>query len=216
MNDLAKGFRILVEQYKDVGGRFLKATALELFLATNHDEIVAELANALKQLNPAAVPDMVRNNLALPIPSSFFTRCIGFVDYLEKLDMRYFFEDFLAPANPLIAAALMDMEDEGAKYLLHLKEFFVDSVKEQAALRVLETEPEPLVEETVETEPVEETEETPPAPMLHFKVAEATTEKKEEKIKLKHLTCEACGHKWNVPEAEVASVKECPKCRAPA
>ena len=217
MNDMVSGFKILVEQYKDVGGKFLKATAVELFLEMYKKDIVEGLGKTLRMLNPTEVPRMVRENEAFPVPAKYFTKCAGFVDIIEKFPVDRFFEEFLAPASPLVAAAIIDMGDEGADYIVKFKRFFVDSVKAEAVLQAPETEPEPE-----ETEPViEETEERPLAagPALRFKVAEATTAEKiveTKPPKMKKLTCDGCGHKWTVPEEEVAAVKECPKCQAPA
>jgi len=219
MSDMVTGFKILAEQYKDVGGKFLKATALELFLEMYKKDIIEELGNALRMLNPAEVPRMVREGIAFPIPDSFFAKCASFEEYVEKFPVERFFEEFLAPASPLVVAAIIDMGDEGAEYMVNLKQFFVDSIKAQAELRKQAAESEPAVEETAKTEPaVEETEEIPPvAPRFRVKVAEAApAERTKKPVKLKQLTCEECSHKWTVPEDEVASVKECPECRAPA
>ena len=215
MSDLVKGFKILSQQYKGPIGRLLKATAVELFLEQYKADIISRLGGYLHQLNPVAVPDMVRQNVALPVPESLFEQCIGFEDFIENFPVDRFFEEFLAPANPLIAAAIIDMEDDGADYLIKFKQFFVDSVKAKVAQRqveevIEETPPEPASEATQE---VKEEKPAPSAPLRvapHVKIAEAAA-----KV-MKRLTCDKCHESWDVPEDKVASIKECPFCHSPA
>jgi hypothetical protein len=159
---ILEGFQKLASSYKSTGGRFLKNMAIELFIETYHGEIVERLAMALSMVKPEDVPAYVRGEVAFPIPPAFFETVHGFEDYLESFEIERFME-FIAEANPLITAALMDMEQEGYDYLVRFKKYIVDSVRE--AMPAVEEEqaeqeekeapaPQPAEEEVEEAAPI--------------------------------------------------------------
>lgn len=215
MSDLITGFKILANQYRDVGGKFLKSMAIELFLETYKGELVERLANSLRLLNPAELPRMVRENVAFPIDESFFVQCVGFEEYIEKFPIERFFEEFLVPANPLISAAIIDMGDDGADYLVKFKKFFLDSVKAESAKRKVE---ESIEEKPPETTPetTQEVEEVNPIPQTQLRMAPRVKVAEATPKKMKRLTCSSCNQSWDVPEDQLEKIKECPFCHEPA
>lgn len=221
MSELIDGFKILANQYKHVGGKFLKGTALELFLEYYHDDLIESFKRALNTIPPEMVPELIKGGAALPIPIEFFQSLKGFEEHLETIEPGRIFE-WIAEASPLHASAIMDLGKEGANYMVKLKQFIMDSV------RAVEEPAE--VQETIEVEKpeptAEQTEEPPPPPArFRTKVIEPpppkpTKSKKEaaeeEPPKTKKLTCEKCNHSWEVTEEEALLVTECPNCREPA
>ncbi len=165
----------------------LKGTAIELTIDFYHNEIIAHFHNALKYVDPADVPEFVRGNKALPLPDSFLSDLKGLEDYLEKIDPARIF-GWIVEANPEVARAIMDMEDEGATYIVNFKSFIIDSLKASR----------PEQEEAIE--------------------GKAATEAAEEipGSSMKRLTCDECGESWVAPEEEASATTKCPFCEAPA
>lgn len=215
MKDLKKGFLNLGNTYKTAGGKFLKNMAVELFIETHHAELVNSFAESLSFIEPADVSKYVKGKEALPIPETLFTGLVGFEDWLEEFEPARLFE-WIAEATPLIAAAIMDMGEEGSDYIVSLKAFIVDSVKakaSQAAEEIAEkvTEPPPALDD--------EEEETPPPPRFRATiVGEDTPPKPPKKVKKakKKLTCDSCHETWEATEEEAAATTVCPHCGADA
>jgi hypothetical protein len=225
MSDLVEGFKILTGQYKHVGGKFLKGTALELFLEYYHDDLIESFTKALNTIPPEMVPELIKGGAALPIPIEFFQNLKGFEEYLETIEPGKIFE-WIAEASPLHASAVMDLGKEGAGYMVKLKQFIMDSVR--AAEELAE------VQETTEVEkqePAAEAEEpTPPPARLRTKVVESEPPPppkvpkvpKAPKVaetpapEMKTLTCDKCKESWEVTEEEALLVTECPFCHEPA
>ena len=209
MKDLKKGFLNLGNTYKTAGGKFLKNMAVELFIETHHAELVNSFAESLSFIEPADVSKYIKGKEALPIPETLFTGLVGFEDWLEEFEPARLFE-WIAEATPLIAAAIMDMGEEGSDYIVSLKAFIVDSVKAKASQSA---------EEVVEPPPALEEEETPaPAQFRATIVGEDTPPTPPKKVKKpkKKLTCDSCHQTWEATEEEAAATTVCPHCGAPA
>lgn len=219
MSDLLTGFKVLAERYKSSGGRFVKNTLIEMFIDNFHEEIIFRLKEVLDKVSPEDVGRYVHNNEALPIPPDTFDFLKGFEDYLETFDEGRLFE-YIAEANPLIAAAFMDMGDEGAEYFVKLKKFFIDSVKAAKGIEEI-AESQPAAEETAA---VEEKTEEPSPPMFRTKVASSEPPKTPAKIVKKasrtkgrqKVSCSKCGWSQVMTPEEADKVTECPQCHEPA
>ena len=235
--DIISGLTSLAKTYKTIGGKFLKGTAVELFIDTYHDEIVRMLAEGLALIPPENIPKIIHDKLALPIPPAFFEYLKGFEDYLDGFDPGRLFE-LISEANPLIAAAIIDQGEEGANYMVRFKAFVLDSVRD-----IKEAEPEPEVaEEKTKSEvrvkqaphvSVDEEEsggQLYQVPHLRATVAsednstppEGKTETQKPKLPerpaegMARLHCDQCDESWDVPQGDLSSVTECPFCHAPS
>ncbi len=138
----ADGFEKLVAKTKSAGGRFLKGWVIESYLELNHDELVRKIAEALSHIKPEDVPNYVHGKKALPIPQEVFRNLKGFEDYMQKVNPKRLFE-WIADASPPVAAALMDMGDEGVEYIIWCKQSIIDSVKTVPDSKQEPTEKEP-------------------------------------------------------------------------
>jgi len=225
MSDLFEGFKSLASQYKHVGGKFLKGTALELFLEYYHDDLIKNFEIALATIPPEVVPELVKGGAALPIPIEFFKNLKGFEEYLETIEPGRLFE-WIAEASPLHASAIMDLGDEGAEYMVKLKQFIMDSIKAVEEVAEVQETSEVEKQEPAAEEAEEKT--TPPPARFRSKVVEPTpppvpkTPKAPKQVvetpvpKMKKLTCEKCNESWEVTEEEALLVTECPFCHEPA
>ncbi len=222
MSDFITGFSKLASTYKSIGGKFLKATAIELFFDTYHDEIVKKLAEGLAHIPPGDVAKIIHDKMALPIPPHFFQYLKGFEDYVEGFDPGRLFE-LISEANPMIAAAIIDQGEEGANYMVNFRDFVLDSVRD---IELPEEEPP----EAKKTRPSGETEEEEGPPHIQHMRATiisndeppAAETKPARKLPKKppegmvRLRCDKCGEGWDVPVDDVSSVKECPFCHEPS
>ena len=147
---------------------------------------------------------MVKGKIALPIPPTFFEFLQGFEDFLDNFEPERLFQ-WIAEANPLIAAAIMDQGKDGADYMVRFKQFVIDSVK------ALEPQEEPLEEPATDEatpEPAGKTEES--------SVTKQPPAKPQVKPGHKLLTCDKCKEPFTVTDEEAKNIKECPLCGEPA
>lgn len=115
---------------KGVGGKFLRNMAINMFLEQQHGVIISGLAMGLATIDPTEVHEYIYQGKALPIPEDFYPPLFGFEDFLESFEETTLFE-WIREANPLIAAAIMDCGTDGVNYIIKLKRFIIDTVKER-------------------------------------------------------------------------------------
>lgn len=206
-----------LKHLSSIGGKFLKTTAIEMYLDTYHADVIANLSMILKGVTPEDVKQYVEGGMALPIPEVYFKYLKGFEDYIEKFDPSRLFE-YIHEANPMVAAAIMDMGDAGVNYIVNFKKFVLDSVKNA----VPDEPPEDKATETPEDiSPANQSEETPEEPVrrmtrIPFKIAGEDKPLDIAPPRMKRVTCDECGESWEIPEKDIPKLTECPFCHASA
>lgn len=205
-DNLLEGLRILAGKYKNVGARMAKGIMVEYFIDINHDEIVARLKAVLMFVRPKDVKRYIEEKEALPIPPAVFKYLAGFEDWIKGLEPERLFA-FIQEASPEIAAAIMEMGDAGAEYMVQFKQFILDNVK---ALSGKEDIPD-TVEEIIQ-------ERAPKQEPLKAKFAGDTKDipSQPRTPEKKLVTCEECKESWEATPEEVLALTECPFCHAPA
>lgn len=115
-----------------MNGDKLKAGAKELFIDTYleffPDEVVAKLQKFLAPLTPEDLRQCVADSKAPPLPAEAVEELKGYEDYLERLKPEELFE-WLGKARLDLADTLASLGDQGAEYVVKLKSFIVDSIR---------------------------------------------------------------------------------------
>ncbi|HUV56719.1 MAG TPA: hypothetical protein VMV84_05735 [Dehalococcoidales bacterium] len=178
----------LLEALKSVGGKVGKGLAIELFLEYYEKDMISQLKDMLDQSGIIAedIPEIVRENKALPIPQVAFQNMKGLEDYLVTLNPARIFE-WLTKARPDLGLALASLDDAGAEYVVRFKSFFIDSIR---------------------AAPLKEV--PPPTPDSSEEVPEKTVATQLR------VTCSECGEAFMTTRQEIDSLKQCPNCGAPA
>ncbi len=160
---------------KEAGGEFAFYWALEIM----KPDIVKGFREWLNKYNLEDFFAMIKKGEMPPVTSDMFARVTDKTKYLRKITPLELCE-FLAEASPPIMDLIQNMGQDGANYIIKLREYLLDCC------------------ENPENAPV---------------IAEGGAEKPPEMAK---ITCDSCKKSWMVKKEEVASVKACIFCHAPA
>lgn len=116
-------------------GGGLKSTGKELlidfYLEFSQDEFIAKLKMILAPLTPDILRQLVTDGKAPSIHEAVVESLRGYEDYLGRLPPEELFE-WLNKARPDLAETLMSLGESGAKYMVMLKFFIIDSIKAPA------------------------------------------------------------------------------------
>lgn len=124
----------IFEGLKVLGKKLLEGAAIETFIEYYYDQIILVIREILKDIKPEDIPTIVREKIALPIPPEIITSLKGLEGYLETMDEKRL-GSWINDANPEIADALMALGDEGAEYVVRLKGFIIDSIKDTSPVQ---------------------------------------------------------------------------------
>lgn len=113
-------------------GDELKAAGKQLFIDTYLEfyrgEVIANVKRAVAPFSPDDIREFVAEGKAPPLPPPAIKALSGYEDYLEALKPEELFE-WLAEARPDLAETLMSLGDQGAEYIVRLRQFLVDSIR---------------------------------------------------------------------------------------
>jgi len=109
---------------KQGGGRLL----FEYFLELYRDDIIAGFKKYLERYTPEDIVKMV-NETRFPSMTGFnLTEAGGYLEYIEKITPKRFFEA-LAEARVDLAQAILDQGDKGVEYIVGMREHIVELIK---------------------------------------------------------------------------------------
>ncbi|MCK5235866.1 MAG: hypothetical protein KAR06_02680 [Deltaproteobacteria bacterium] len=202
MTDLIAAF----QKTKAFGGKLGKRVLIELYIDTYKEELIAKLRMALGYIKPEDVPKFVKGHEALPIPPKLFSALKGYEGYLETVSPERIF-NWIAEARPEIGQALLDLGEECVIYIANFKAFIIDSIKaapDKEAVSTTEEQP-PAADSKGQEEKPQAKEEGQPQ----------TEEREKPQVQKVWVHCTSCDERWEVPQDEVESIKECPFCGEP-
>lgn len=113
------------DELKAAGKEILIDTYLEFY----HDEVIATVRKFLNPFSPDDIRRFVAEGKAPPMPAPAIEALSGYEDYLESLKPEELFQ-WLAEARRDLAEALASLGDEGADYMVRLKSFILDSIRD--------------------------------------------------------------------------------------
>lgn len=166
----------------------LRAAAKEFFIDTwlefNSDQIIDVLQKLMAGVTPDNLKQFVAENVALPVPPGALDALRGYEDYVEKLTPQELFE-WLYKARQDLGETLMALgEDATVDYLIKLRGYIIDSIKNPEDIPV--EGKQPLVELTCDacgkkwTLPKDLAEQIQVCPFCGHSAKEETTEEPEE------------------------------------
>lgn len=113
-----------LKRAKKLGSRF----AFEFFLEYFHPKIIEQFQKELADVTTARLQEMVKAAEYPRFGPSLFRSLHGYEDYLKHIKTKRLFED-LAEARPDLAQTLFDMGEPGLRYMVDLRNYFLDRVR---------------------------------------------------------------------------------------
>jgi hypothetical protein len=116
----------IMQAFKKVSGHF----AFEFFIEVWNKRIIEALQEWLKGYTPEKMEQLARQGKFPDLQDLDFSVVRNYLEYLEDISAERLFVDFLIPARPDIAEALLNMSaNKGVKWFQKLRDHLLDRVR---------------------------------------------------------------------------------------